>query len=318
MGEPKPALARGRRAREHVRVNRLSVRCLVLGCLLVLVAGCASGEAYQKDDAYYEGYGGAQPTSRSTDAPQAMAESDDGGGGFFDFSGVSVQGMFGSPSGAEVRPRERVAQAPPAPPRTPPPAEPAPEEAPAVADDRAPQKRLLIYTGDYTLMVANVDESVKALIALAEKFGGYLGSRQDGVVSVRVPAERFFELTKELPAFGTITGESVHARDVTAQFVDLQLRLQTAERSRARLLELLSQATKMEDILAIEKELRRLTEEIETMKGELRLLSDQIAFSTLTVRFYANAPPPSPYPQRKMSRFPWINAVGIERVLYDF
>ena len=59
----------------------------------------------------------------------------------------------------------------------------------------------------------------------------------------------------------------------------------------------------MEDILKIEAEVRRLTDEIEGMKGELRNLGDQVAFSTLTVNFFADAPPPNPYPQRTRSRF---------------
>lgn len=187
-----------------------------------------------------------------------------------------------------------------------------------VASDSSPVRRLMVYRGDYSVLVANVDESAQRLIQLAEEKGGYLEARSNGQVTVRVPAEYFFEVTASLGALGTVTGESLQALDVTRQFMDLSLRIETATKSRERLLELMKQATKMEDLLRIEAEVRRLTQEIESMKGELRLLSDQIRFSTLTVRFFANAPPPSPGPSRRESRFPWINRVGIERVLHDF
>jgi hypothetical protein len=81
---------------------------------------------------------------------------------------------------------------------------------------------------------------------------------------------------------------------------------------------LLARADKVEDILRIEGELRRLTEEIERLKGEVRFLSDRIAYSTLKVLFSSNAPEPIPVPRRARSRFWWINRVGVEHVLEDF
>lgn len=274
---------------------------------LLLLSGCSANNAYvtPSDTAYFPEGQYVESEARAT--PLQTSADNSGGGGFIDFT---------SGDAPAAAPR-RMAQAPPAP------APGAPQEGPTgdpapVADDRTPSKRLMVYRGTYTVMVANVDESVKELMTRAEAFGGYLQSRADGTVTVRVPAERFFELTKELAGYGRIMNESLEALDVTKQYVDLSLRIETAEKSRARLIELLSQATKMEDILRIESELRRLTAEVETMRGELRLLSDQIAFSTLTVRFLLNAPPPSPYPVRKESRFPWVNRVGLERVLYEF
>lgn len=290
---------------------------------LAFLVGCASaGPRVAASDYSYE-YSEAPEASLADDyeysqrarATTASVESDDdvGGGGFFDFL------KLGSSEAASPRP-VRMAEAPAAPKPPPPPPAPgsAPADEPAVADDRLPEKRLMIYRATYNIMVANVDDSVKQLVTKAEAMGGYLQSRADGTVTVRVPAARFFELTGELGGFGLITNESLEALDVTKEYVDLALRLDTAEQSRARLVKLLEQATKMEDILRIESELRRLTAEIESMKGQLRLLADQVAFSTLTVRFYSNAPPPKrPSPQRA-SRFPWINAVGIEQVMYGF
>lgn len=295
-----------RRVRQHRRVkSSLVVPLLFLfGCTLF---GCSANDAYLRESAPAYSKEGQYVESEAR-ATHMHASADDGGGAaFFDV-------LLGDAPAAAPR---RVAQAPPAPPPGAP-QEGATEDPAPVADDRTPQKRLMVYRGTYTVMVANVEESVKELMARAEALGGYLQSRADGTVTVRVPAERFFELTKELAGYGRITNESLEALDVTKQYVDLSLRIETAEKSRARLIELLSQATKMEDILRIESELRRLTAEVETMKGELRLLSDQIAFSTLTVRFLSNAPPPSPYPVRKESRFPWVNRVGLERVLYEF
>ena len=54
---------------------------------------------------------------------------------------------------------------------------------------------------------------------------------------------------------------------------------------RARFEKLLEKAVKVEEALQIERELGRITGEIERIKGRLKLLADQARYSTITVRF---------------------------------
>jgi hypothetical protein len=188
----------------------------------------------------------------------------------------------------------------------------APAPAPEVS------KRLMVYTARYEVIVASVKDAVGAFLAKAEGLGGYLESREDARVTVRVPAARFQELLAMMPSFGLVAREDLKALDVTKQYTDLGLRLGTAEKARERLVALLARAEKVEDILKIEAEVRRLDEEIERLKGEIRFLSDRIAWSTLEVLFRSSAPEPVPLPRRALSRFPWINKVGVEHVLEEF
>jgi hypothetical protein len=208
-----------------------------------------------------------------------------------------------------------------------PPPPPPPKAPPLATQDGKPEstqkpleaaKRLVIYTGSMSLMVPTVDTALDGFLVRVTGLGGYLQSRSASTVTVRVPAAEFFAVLDGLRKVGTVTDEQVNAQDVTKRVFDIELRLQTADESRKRLMEILKSATKIEDILRIETEIRRLTDEIEAMKGELRNLGDQIAFSTLTVAFYANAPAPRPYPDRTRSRFEWINSIGVEQVLYGF
>lgn len=226
--------------------------------------------------------------------------------------------------------RASMSMAPsPAPPGQPVAAQGAPAEK-SVATDAVPAAdaprgpRLVIYRGNLTVLVPSVDEASARLASRVEALGGYVESQSgssgsnNAVVSLRVPAAHFKMLVDELGAFGQVTEKQLSASDVTRQVFDIELRLETAERSRQRLLDLLKTATKMEEILQIEGEVRRLTDEIEGMKGELRFLKDQVSMSTLTVRFFANAPPPTPGPSRRPSQFDWINKVGIEHVRSSF
>lgn len=241
----------------------------------------------------------------------------------FGFAGEAIKGALSRPDGNKV---------PDPPARAPDPS--LPNTGAAVPTDKSvgdkppaessAAKRLVIYKGALTVMVAAVEPSVEKLAARAAELGGYVENQSgnsganSATIMMRVPAEKFYALVNELGTYGQVTQKNVTASDVTKTVFDIELRLETAEKSRQRLLDLLKVATEMEEILQIENEVRRLTQEIEGMKGELRFLKDQVAFSTLAVTFFSNAPPPNQGPTRTRSRFEWINQVGVESVLYNF
>jgi len=285
---------------------RASLRARLSPILTVLVVGqvaaCAS-----VDKSY----------ARAAYAPEAEEAYRNDGDSFESESmpaTVARAGLFAADSGA-------ADMAPPPPPPPPPRATPLPGTTTTTpADEKVAEasRRLVIYTGSMALLVPQTEPAIEAFLAHVQSVGGYLQNRSAASITVRVPAATFFPTLDLVRKSGQVTDEQISAADVTKQVFDMELRLQTAEESRKRMLKLLESATRMEDILAIEAQLRRLTDEIEGMKGSLRTLGDQIAFSTLTVSFFANAPAPNPYPTRTQSRFPWINQVGIERVLSEF
>jgi uncharacterized protein DUF4349 len=190
-----------------------------------------------------------------------------------------------------------------------------PAPAPPAATPAGDAKRLMIYTASYELLVPSVADSVRNFVERIEGLGGYLQKRENERLTCRVPAARFRELIGGMASFGAVIRESLSAADVTRDYMDLEIRIENAEKSRQRLLAILEKATKVEEVLAIETDLRRLTEEIERMKGELRFLGDQIAFSTVSVLFRSSAPEPAPIRTRERSRFEWLNQVGVEHVL---
>lgn len=178
--------------------------------------------------------------------------------------------------------------------------------------------RLMIYRGHFEVLVGNVEDAVTRFLGMVEDAGGYLERRDDGDVTCRIPAARYFGLLDRVPSLGQVLRKALEAEDVTRQVTDLEIRLENAEVSRKRLLDLLATATETEAILKIEQELRRLTVEIEQMKASLTHLRDQIAYSTLRVTFHANAPEVRPPSRRGGSLFPWIDRIGAERVLGGF
>ncbi|HLU48215.1 MAG TPA: DUF4349 domain-containing protein [Planctomycetota bacterium] len=185
----------------------------------------------------------------------------------------------------------------------------------ATADaDEAPE-RLVVYNAALEILVAQIDAARAAFVARVEAQGGYLQKRERETVTCRVPARRFSEVIEELRGMGRVLDEMIEALDVTKEHRDLEIRLGNARRARDRLLALLERAESVDDIIAIEKELSRLTELIERLEAELDSLRDRIAYSTIRVTFRSNAPEPTSGPARQPSRFGWIRQVGLERAI---
>ena len=180
------------------------------------------------------------------------------------------------------------------------------------------EEPMLVYRGQVRVEVAKPDEVMANFRAQVAAWGGHLQRQVDRTLVVRVPASRFEEAFAWVVSSGRVLTEARQTDDVTEEFLDLGIRLDTARKARDRLLEVLKLAEKVEDILKVEAELRRLTEEIERMEGRRKMLADQVAMSTLEATFQPVSEVPLAKRVRQPSRFAWINRIGAERVMEDF
>ena len=192
---------------------------------------------------------------------------------------------------------------------------PSHEPSTALPATMSPFDRLLAKTAEMKIVVPREDEAVARCLVSLESCGGYLAVRGGSKLTCRVPVAAFDAFCAELRTAGSVIEDLVRVDDVTEQHRDLAIRLENSKRSRDRLLVLLEKAEKVEDLLKIEAEVRRLTDEIETMTAQLKDLDSKIAFSVVTVAFISA---PSDLPRRRASRFSWINSVGAEHVLHRF
>ena len=160
--------------------------------------------------------------------------------------------------------------------------------------------RKLIRTGQLTIEVADYGEAAERVGAIARARGGYLAGtqsargehdRRQGTLTIRVPAELFEDAVAALKPLGKLLGEGVSVEDVTRAYADLETRLRVKRDTAARLRDILRTRTaKLSDVLEAEKELARVTEEIERMEGERRFYDHQVALSTIAVTLREPAP----------------------------
>lgn len=175
-------------------------------------------------------------------------------------------------------------------------------------------QRMLIYTGRLGMAVADIEASVQATQKLADEVGGYMLTMSANTITIRVPAKQFFPVLERLKALGQTLSKNISAQDVTDEYTDLQLRLKNAEALRDRLVAILEKAANVKDTLEVERELNRVREEIERIKGRIAQLDKLIAFSTIEVSFTQSQDRPAKI-RRPETPFPWLDRLGVETVL---
>jgi hypothetical protein len=154
------------------------------------------------------------------------------------------------------------------------------------------EERMIVRTGQMSLVVTDVVEARDEIAQLAAGFDGYVISSQiwgeaqemRGSVSIRVPDDKFEPALSELRDLAVrVTSESTNSQDVTEEYVDLESRLKNAEATESQYLALLEKAQDVEDILKIYENLSQVRSEIEQIKGRMQYLERTSSMSLISV-----------------------------------
>jgi hypothetical protein len=159
---------------------------------------------------------------------------------------------------------------------------------------------MIIRTGYASVEVADVDEAANRVRALAASVGGHVANSQfeggehnvrSATLELKIPAQRYDEAVNGLATIGEVESMNSTSEDVGEEFVDVTVRVENARRLEQRLIQLLANRTaRLADVLAVERELARVREEIERAEGRLRYLRTRAAMSTLTVLVHEDEP----------------------------
>ena len=190
-------------------------------------------------------------------------------------------------------------------------------------------QRKLIKNGSMTLVVDNLEQSRSKVLMLIEKHGGYCANEQYSSwehsssynLTVRVPCDNFDGFVADVEAGkGKIESKSMYINDVTAEYIDLETRLDTKRSYLARYKELLKSAKSVQEIVSIEDKIRSLEEEIDSTVGQLKYLSNQVDYSTLHLNLRhddANYDPHHPEHGQSVGQRLWQSLQGGFRGLVD-
>ncbi|MEO8192617.1 MAG: DUF4349 domain-containing protein [Gemmatimonadales bacterium] len=183
---------------------------------------------------------------------------------------------------------------------------------------------MLIRTGGASIEVDKLDPAIIKVRQLATQLGGYVanssisGGRdqiRSATLELKIPAARYDQAISGLGGIGKVESVNTNVEDVGEEYVDITARVTNAKRLEERLVTLLATRTgKLEDVLAVERELARVREEIERYEGRMRFLRTRAAVSTLSITVHEPAPilgqNPGQNPIVAALKQAWRNLVG--------
>jgi hypothetical protein len=165
---------------------------------------------------------------------------------------------------------------------------------------QAAQERLVIENADLAIVVKDPKARMKEISDLAKAMGGFVVSSNlsedtstgkevpQGSIVIRVPSEKLDEaLTKIKEGAIDVPRENRSGQDVTSQYVDLKAQLTAKQAAEKKLLEIMDQATRAEDVLAIYLQVQTVQTEIEQLKGQIKYLEESAALSAISVQLIA-------------------------------
>lgn len=167
--------------------------------------------------------------------------------------------------------------------------------APAVYD------RKLSRRADIAITVEDVDAAASKVRSIAASAQGIvlaeaITSEPDlpdrggfSTITISVPTASLDATLDELATLGTVHSRNASTDDVTAQYVDVESRVETMQASVERVRALMGQATKLADIVALESELSRRQADLEATQTQLAALKDAVALSPVEVRLSTDA-----------------------------
>ncbi|EYF04932.1 DUF4349 domain-containing protein [Chondromyces apiculatus] len=185
-----------------------------------------------------------------------------------------------------------------------------PGESTEVAQVRRP---MLIYVAGLWVVVDEPAKALAQLEAMTREMGGFLSKRDDASIILRIPVARFEEALAQVGKLGEIVRRDVSVEDVTEAFVDMEIRLKNLRAIRTRLERLLEKAASVAEAVAIERELARVSGEIESIEGKMKLLQERAAFSTLTVYVAARGREVVGSSAAQLP-VPWLGQLGLGRL----
>lgn len=147
---------------------------------------------------------------------------------------------------------------------------------------------LSLQTKEFDTVLDNMSQKIKDL-------GGYIqdssvwGSSSDysssrsASYTLRIPSDKLDEFIDVVETLGNVTYKNESVDDVTLRYVDVESHKKALETEQERLLALLEKAENVEDIITIENRLSDVRYELENYESQIRLLDNQIDYSTVYV-----------------------------------
>lgn len=174
----------------------------------------------------------------------------------------------------------------------------APSNGGAGSENEPLAGRKIIRNKSMEVQTTDFDTFVEGLKKSIDFYGGYIENssvsgapydtniRKDANYTIRIPSEYYNEFTNEIGSLGNVTYANEYINDITAQYVDVEARLEALKAERDSFLKLMDRAETIEEILKIQSYLTDVNYEIESYTAQLNSYKDKVTYSTFNISVY--------------------------------
>ncbi|MFW5474902.1 DUF4349 domain-containing protein [Knoellia sp. CPCC 206450] len=158
---------------------------------------------------------------------------------------------------------------------------------------RASAGQKLVRRANLQLKVEELPDAASRIRSIAARQGGvvvseelYSGERgrdTSGTVTISVPAAQLDATIELIAKVGEVQFRNSSSEDVTGTYVDTQARVTSMTASVARIRDLLSRASNVNDLVALENELSQRQAELDALTAQLDSLKDSVSMSPVSV-----------------------------------
>lgn len=148
----------------------------------------------------------------------------------------------------------------------------------------------IIKDGAISIEVNNIETSKIKVDEIVKKYKAYYESdvfssysnRSEYRLKIRMTPDSFEKLNEDLKNIdGRIVEKDIKTRDVTKEYLDIEIRVNNAMAMMKRYQDMLSKAQKVSDMIEIQNKINEIEFQIESHKGELKYMNDRINYSSL-------------------------------------
>jgi len=153
--------------------------------------------------------------------------------------------------------------------------------------------RKVITNSALSLQVNSVRDTMDKIKTKTRELGGYVVETnvetpefgEDGSLVVRVPSDTLDETLAYFRGLAVkVVSENIAGTDITDQYVDIEERIYRLETSKAMVVEILTKAKTVEEILQVQSQIFNLQDQIDSYKGQLTYMEG--ASQTTMIRIY--------------------------------
>jgi hypothetical protein len=160
-----------------------------------------------------------------------------------------------------------------------------------------PTEAKIIKTGNLRFESSNLENSFQTIQKSVAKHKAIIQNDNSGKddysvyrnCTIRIPNQYFDALINEISqGVSHFDKKEISQQDVTEEYIDIEARMNAKKKLEARYLQLLAKASKISEMLEIEKQLAEIREEIEAKEGQLKYMQSQVSMSTVSIEMYTN------------------------------